>query len=116
MSLTREQVLAKRELPRAVVPVPEWGGEVIVRALTGRERDDFEAGLIGEKRNERNLTNLRARFVAACVVDEAGKTLFDVGDVIALGELSASALDRIFTVGRDLSGLTERDVTELVKH
>jgi hypothetical protein len=36
-TLTLDQILAARELPREVVPVPEWGGDVVVQALS-RER------------------------------------------------------------------------------
>ena len=45
--LNREAILAAEDLPRELVEVPEWGGAVYVRALTGAERDQFEASKIG---------------------------------------------------------------------
>ena len=39
--LTREQILGLSDLPREEVRIPEWGGVVFVRALTGSERDQL---------------------------------------------------------------------------
>ncbi len=114
--LTRDQIMQADDLRTETVAVPEWGGEVIVKALTGRERDRFEASIAGERQGKRvklDLENIRARFVAACVVDEAGQPLFYPSDVALLGEKSAAALQRVFEVGQRLSGLSDDDVEEL---
>ncbi len=34
------------DLPRETVSVPEWGGEVLVRTMSGTDRDAFEASLL----------------------------------------------------------------------
>lgn len=117
--LTRDQILNANDLATEQVPVPEWGGDVIVKALSGRERDAFEATIAGERRGKRvemNLENIRARFVAACVVDEHGQPLFYPSDVELLGEKSAAALQRVFNVGQRLSGLSDQDMEELAKN
>lgn len=114
--LTRDQIMAADDLQTESVAVPEWGGEVIVKGLTGRERDAFEAALVAGRQGKRarlNLDNIRARFVAACVVDERGQALFYPSDVELLGEKSAAALQRVFEVGQRLSGLSDEDVEEL---
>lgn len=114
--LTRDQIMQADDLRTELIAVPEWGGEVIVKALTGRERDAFEASIAGERQGKRvklDLENIRARFVAACVVDEAGQPLFYPSDVALLGEKSAAALQRVFEVGQRLSGLSDGDVEEL---
>ena len=36
MLLTRDAILAAADIQTETVPVPEWGGEVAVRPLTGR--------------------------------------------------------------------------------
>ena len=41
--LTRDEILESEDLATETVSVPEWGGSVIVRALTGTERDAYEA-------------------------------------------------------------------------
>lgn len=114
--LTRDQIMQADDLRTEIVAVPEWGGEVIVKALTGRERDAFEASIAGERSGRRvrlDLQNIRARFVASCVVDEHGQPLFYPSDVALLGEKSAAALQRVFEVGQRLSGLSDDDVEEL---
>ena len=45
MGLTRDQILAVSDIQTEEVHVPEWGGTVLVRGLTGAERDEFEAGM-----------------------------------------------------------------------
>ena len=43
MALDRDAILAQPVvLPRELVDVPEWGGDVWVRMLTASERDQLE--------------------------------------------------------------------------
>lgn len=107
--LSREAILGASDLPSEDVAVPEWGGVVRVRMLTGAERDRFEASMLvrGGKKLDFNMQNVRARLVALTVVGEDGKRLFTDGDVEALGQKSAAALNRVFTVAQRLNGLKE---------
>jgi hypothetical protein len=113
--LTREQILAAQDFKQETVPVPEWGGEVLVRGLTGAQRDEFEASwYTGEGKDRKlNLENLRARLVALSVVNEKGERQFSAKDVKALGEKSALALDRVFDAAQRVSGFTGNDVEKL---
>lgn len=116
--LGRAQILDAEDLKTEVVATPEWGGSVIVRCLTGIERDAYEAGIVassGSATAEYNLTNLRAKLVARTVVDERGRRLFSDEDVVALGAKNASVLDRVFSVAQRLSGLSVADVDALVE-
>ena len=45
MLLSKDQILSADDIQSQRVPVPEWGGEVMVRGLTGSQRDQWEAGL-----------------------------------------------------------------------
>lgn len=119
--LSREQILAANDLTKELVHVPEWrdsetGVEhVYVRALTGAERDAFEASMVDQRGRSRtmNLRNVRARLCALTICDEEGNRLFSDADVEALGRKSAAALTRVFAVAQRLSGLTQDDVEEL---
>jgi hypothetical protein len=114
--LTKEQILGADDRRTEDVEVPEWGGTVRVRALSGRERDAYEAGIVqvrGDGSRNVTLENIRSRLVSLTVVDESGERIFSDGDVKALGEKSAAALERVFDVARKLSGLSEDDVEEL---
>ena len=44
MVLSKEQILQADDLKTETVEVPEWGGDVLLRELRGRERDAFEEG------------------------------------------------------------------------
>jgi hypothetical protein len=113
--LSRDDILKADDLATEEVPVPEWGGSVLVRGMTGRERDQFEASLAQQRGSQvvPNYTNARAKVVICCVVDEDGKRVFDDADIDVLGGKSGAALDRIFAAATRLSGLGERDVEDL---
>ena len=113
--LSRDQILKADDLPTEVIEVPEWGGQVCIRTMSGTERDAFESSLIGSggKDTARNMRDLRARFASLVIVDEDGKRLFTAKDIEALGGKSALVLDRILTVGQRLNGLTSEDVDDL---
>lgn len=115
--LSKEQIWAANDILVDEVEVPEWGGSVRVKGLSGRERDAFEAAsLLASKKGqprEVNLKNLRARLIVASVVDENNQPLFDSKDVMRLGEKSAAALERVFEKAQKLSGMTDADVEDL---
>lgn len=116
--LSRDDILNASDRPTRNVEVPEWGGTVIVRGLSGAERDAYEASMVvtspgGKVRT--NMRNIRARLVAMACVDSDGARLFTDSDVDALGDKSAAAMERVFDVARTLSGLTDDDVEELAE-
>ena len=116
--LDRSSILSVSDLRIEKVEVPEWGGCVYIKSLSGKERDAFEASMFegrGKNRKE-NLANLRARLLVRVLVDKSGKRIFQESDANALGNKNAQALDRCFTKARELSGMTEEDVEEMVKN
>lgn len=116
--LSGEEILAALDAKFEDVEVPEWGGHVRIKALTGQERDAFEASTI-ERRGKsvrQNLQNLRARLVAYCAIDADGNRLFQPYQVELLGQKSAAALDRLFAVAQRLSKLSDEDVEVLVEN
>ncbi len=116
--LSRDDILKADDLPTRKVEVPEWGGIVLVRGLTGAQRDAFEMMFLNWRdKNQASLENFRATLAAWCIVDEDGKRLFnDTSDVHRLAQKSARALERVFDAARELSGLTAQDVEELTKN
>lgn len=97
------------------VAVPEWGGTVRLRSLTGEERDRYEASMVKRVGNKQvdDLRNARARLVVLAAVNEDGTPLFDQNDTAALGRRSSAALDRLFEAACKLSGISDDDVKEL---
>ena len=110
--LGRDAILAAKSLRTEEVKVPEWGGTVLVRELSGRERDEWEASLavMRGKTMVPDVANIRAKLAARTIVGDDGEPVFTQQDVAALGELSAAALDRVFDVASRLSGLNPEDV------
>lgn len=116
--LKKEDILKVEDLKRETVSVPEWGGEVIVRMLTGKERDQFEEWIYYNKSKDKtvNMKNMRARLCALTMIGDDGKRLFPDEDIDLLGQKSAKALDRVFSVAQKLNGIGASDVEELTKN
>ena len=113
--LNRNQILEVKDIKTEIVEVPEWGGSVLVKLLTGTERDQFEASVIDDK-GKFKKDNVRAKLVLKCAVDEEGKPLFQAADLEAIGAKSAAALDRIFSVAQKLNRMGAQDLEELAKN
>ena len=118
VALSREAILQADDIEIRKVEIPEWGGYVYVRGMTGKERDDYEASLVKQRGRDTqvNMRNARAKLVVLCAVDEQGNKLFSEGDIAKISRKSAKAIDRIFTVARELSGITEDDMEELTEN
>lgn len=113
--LGRDEILQADDLAVEDVEVPEWGGTVRVRTMTGAERDVFEQSVITRrgKKVDVIMRDMRAKLVALCLIDDEGEILFSESDVRALSNKSALALNRVFEVAQRLNGLTETDIEEL---
>jgi hypothetical protein len=105
--LSRAQILAADDMRRETVPVPEWGGDVMVRTLTGTERDKLEAAY------KLDPSSFRTQMCAASICDEAGIALFTPEDIPALAEKNWEVLDRLVAVATKLSAVTTKDVKDL---
>jgi hypothetical protein len=116
--LTRAEILEADDRRVESVDVPEWGGSVMVRSLTGTERDQYEATILSMRGTDVKVTlaNAHAKLVARACVDDAGTRLFTDDDVTGLGRKNAAALERVYTVAARLSGLSKSDVDEMVKN
>ena len=115
--LKRDDILNALDIALEEVEVPEWGGSVFVKGLTGAERDKFEASLVIERGKNRtvNMANFRAKLACLTICDEKGKRLFTEKDVAIMSEKSASALQRVFIVSQRLSNINQEDIEELTE-
>lgn len=114
--ISRDAIRTVADIKTEEVYVPEWQARVLVRGMSGTERDRFEASNITGKGANRdiNLRNYRARLIIWSVVDDEGAFLFTEKDEDWIGAKSAAALERIVDVARRLSGISNQDVEELV--
>lgn len=111
MALSRDGILGASDIKTQEVDVPEWGGSVLIKGMTGAERDAFEGGNRDGSGNQ-NLRNLRARFLVRCIVNENGTRVFADQDAAALGKKSSSALNRLWEAANDINGTSEAAVEE----
>lgn len=111
--LGRDAILAADDLATERVPVPEWGGDVLIRAVSLAEREAFEQA--AEAADDDNGAVL-ARMVALTAVDGDGKPLFMPGDVAALAAKGAAPILRLSRVAMRLNGLIASDIEDLAKN
>jgi hypothetical protein len=119
MALTKDQILESNDLKNEAVNVPEWGGTVYVRTMTGADRDQFESSMVSvmpDGTRKTDMTNLRAKLVALTIVDEAGARLFDTSDMDRLGLKSAAAIERVFAVAQRINGLGGQAEDDAIKN
>lgn len=119
MTLTKDQILEASDLKNETVDVPEWGGSVIVRTMTGTDRDAFESSLVtldADGKAVQNLDNMRVKLLAMTLVDDAGNRLFDSTDIAMLGRKSAAAIERVYTAAARLNGIGAKAEAEAAKN
>lgn len=119
--LSAEDILNANDLKFEVVEVPEWGGSVRVRTMTGYERDEFEAQIArqstGEGKNTKvDMRGLKIKVLSLTLVNDKGELLFSPEQVQKLEKKSGKALDDVFQVASKLNGLGDKELEELVKN
>lgn len=117
--LTAEEIFGIKDLQEEEVYVPEWDTYILLRALDGHGRDEFETEMIGRNGgiNTAKLVGVRARLIQRCAIHaETGVPLFTTKQVNALNEKSPKVLDRLFEVCQRLSGLDSGSVEESEKN
>lgn len=115
MSLDKAAIFAANDRKIEKVNVPEWGGDVYVRVMGGKDKDRFDTTFVSAN-GKANLANIRARLAVLTVCDANGQYLFDEGDAERLGDKSAVALDRIFEVARRLNGIGDSEIEDVAKN
>lgn len=116
--LKRDDIMKVQDLTFEEVDVPEWGGQVRVKMMTGSERDAYEASLYELKGQEvkMNRDDVRAKLLVKCLVDENNNRLFTDAEIKMLGKKSSKVLDKLFTVAQRLNAMTDEDVKKLEKN
>jgi hypothetical protein len=116
--LTKAQILsAAKQLPSEVVHVPELGGDVRVRVMTGAERDRFDLWAVDQREKPNGWQNMRARLCALTMMDQdTGERMFGDNEIEPLGELSWHILDRIYSVATRINRLDNESIETAEKN
>lgn len=118
--LGREDILEASDLQYALVDVSEWANgktsKVLVRSLTGAERDALEESMVvGKGKNQKmSYTHFRAKLVVKAIIDKEGNRVFTEKDILALSRKNASPLGRVAETVTRLSGISKDDVDEMM--
>jgi hypothetical protein len=80
--------------------------------LTSEHRAGFEASIVGADGKQRNMSNLYARYVALCWVNDEGKPM---GTAKEIGQLRADLVAEIFEKVQLLNGVKTDAVAEAGK-
>jgi hypothetical protein len=119
MTLTREQILEAPDIKREKVNVPEWGGDIYVKGLSGIANEEFQESIIEMKEDGKRKVSykyMRAKLLALTICDENGNLLFSEADIEALDNKSSYVLSLIYEKAQQLSGLTKGDIENLRKN
>ncbi|BBA99281.1 hypothetical protein RVR_5829 [Actinacidiphila reveromycinica] len=110
MTLSRQAIIDAPDAVIEKVPVPEWGDDLYIKALSGIERDDFEASV--RRNGVMVFTNYRAKLLVRVLVNENGTRIFSDQDARALGKKNAKIISRLFDKASELSGMSDDEETE----
>jgi hypothetical protein len=109
MALSKAAILAAKDTKLSeAIPVPEWGGEVFCKTLSGTERDAFE-----EAYSENKMKAFRCRFLVLTLCDDKGQRLFEDADVGELGKKSSVVINRLFESSWKHNAFTNEAVESL---
>jgi hypothetical protein len=112
-ALTRDDILNADDLRIEVVQVPEWGGIVYIRTLTGQQREKYVESIRkvtgqGKKQSvEIILQQSGAKLAAQTICEQGGKPLFTEADIPKLAAKSSKALQRVIDAAAKLNGIDE---------
>lgn len=111
MGLNKAKILAATDTKISdPVAVPEWGGDVFIKTLTGTERDQFE-----EAYSQNKMKAFRSRFLVLTLCEKNGERLFSDADVDALSQKSSLVINRLFEVAWDFNAFSQNAVESLGK-
>jgi hypothetical protein len=113
------RVLETAEIRTKPVPVPELGGSVVVREMSGSLRNLFEATVAQMQQKNADsklLDKLTTRLATECVLDGEGNRLFDDRTAKLLFLKVPSALFRLRDEIVAVSALSQEDYDGLVEN
>lgn len=115
--LNRNQILEAKDIKTKVIPVPEWGGEVIIKQLSAKEYNDITMNMVNIRKmaakqlslkknvdenledaiNEIAIKNQKILLIIKSIVDENMKPLFTEADMELIYQKNTNVIDKIIT-------------------
>jgi len=111
----REKILAAEDIESEMVEVPEWGVTVEVRGMNGADRSRILEAAASSEDGKVSVGSMYGETVIASTYDpETGERVFTSSDFDSLMAKSASAIDRLATVGMRMSAM-DKEATDEAK-
>ncbi len=102
-----EEIISSEDFRYQDVEVPEWGGTVRIRSLSAKQRDTLARKIKADGESEAS-----EMMVVMCVVDEAGRRIFEFKDIERLKGKSTVPIARIVRALGELTGGTGKPTKE----
>ena len=108
--LDKAAIMAASDVKLEKINVPEWGGDVYLKTLSGTERDAFEDAYSTDR-----MKNFRPRFLVLTLCDKDGNRLFTDEEVATLGKKSSAVIAKLFDKAWALNAFRNEDVDAMGK-
>jgi hypothetical protein len=116
--LNRDQILSAKDRAQELLSIPEWGGDVMITALSVRDRSLVlsEWSRLGAVQKDGGdpagaMLEIKLRLVALSVTDAEGVPLFTAEDMAELAKKSNQAIgaisDAAITLNKFFASATE---------
>ncbi len=116
--LNIDTILSTHSIKVEKVEVPEWGGHVYVKVMTGEEKDRYETSFRKKVDGKLvpDLDNIRAKLVVFTMCDESGVCLATIDHVKALSKQSSTSLDRVVAAAQSINAMSHQEMDEIEKN
>lgn len=112
MILTKENIFASQDITTQLIPMPEWGGEVRIKAMSIGDQIEFEK----LNKKSKDTSNIVCNTLMFCCIDEDGERLFSEEDLKLLEHKSFRAIEKLFKACLELNALSEESLEKEAKN
>jgi hypothetical protein len=109
--IDKTTILAALDLKSTEIEVPEWGGSVRLREMSGAAITQFWESCRDEKGNVIR-TVVQSNLLKLSLVDEHDQPLFGDDDIAALMAKNAAVLAKLFDAAQKLNGMGDPKAAE----
>jgi hypothetical protein len=113
----RDKILNSVDVEQEKVYVKQWDVEILIKGMTGKQRDNLLQQCVNPKTGATNMNKLNTLLVIeSCFDPETEEKLFEMADFDLIANKSAGALSKVIQVASRLSGLDEMALEEAAKN
>lgn len=105
MSLTKDQIKQANDIVLSEYDVPEWGGSIFIRSLSGAQMADAQKAF--KKASDQEKLTL---MIIYCACDEQGNQLFSFTDTPWLNAKNMNVLLRVVNECNRVNGFADEEL------